>query len=142
MVESVRTKRKKQPSLRLLKKRAWTLLSKCIRIEASDSLGMCRCVTCGVSKPWIEMQSGHFIAGRTNSILFDERGIHVQCPACNLWRNGAFIEYFIFMEAKYGRPVIEALRALKYKTVKFDRSELLGRIEGYKRRLERLQEAA
>ena len=64
-----------------LKKRVWTELSKCIRMEAADEHGYCTCVTCGYQALWNsgEMHAGHFVDGRRNSIIFEESGIACQC---------------------------------------------------------------
>ena len=60
----------KKPNLKNLKKKVWTLCSKYIRLKYSDKDGNCTCFTCDTVKPWKEMQAGHGISGRTNSILF------------------------------------------------------------------------
>ena len=88
------------------------------------------------------MQAGHFIAGRGNGVLFDERGIHPQCYHCNIGLKGNMVEYFVFMEWSHGRDVINDLRRLKHQTVKFTRDDHLTRILQYRLRLNALQEAA
>ena len=63
---------------------AWESLSKAIRLEHSDEHGYCTCVTCrGVSMWNDNMHAGHFLAGRKESYLYDERGIFPQCGHCN-----------------------------------------------------------
>ena len=135
---------KRKLTLTSLKKKAWDLLSKIIRMQAANRMGNCKCVTCGAWKPWhgAGMQAGHFIAGRGNSILFDERGIYPQCYHCNIGLKGNMVEYFVFMEWKHGRKVIDDLRELKHQTVKFTRHDHLMRIDEYKHRLQKLQGAA
>ena len=134
--------KRKPKTLTFLKKKAWDLLSKIIRMQAADRAGYVECVTCWTYKPWKEMQAGHFISGRGNSILFEERGIHPQCSRCNIVFKGNMVEYFIFMERKHGRKVINDLRTLKHQTVKFTKHDHLMRIDEYKHRLQKLQEAA
>ena len=125
-----------------MKKKAWDLLSKIVRMQAADDAGYTKCVTCGVCKPWSEMQAGHFIPGRKNSVLFDERGVHPQCYRCNVRLKGNMVEYFVYMEWMVGRGVIDDLRRLKHKTVKFTRADHMERINEYKQRLQALQVAA
>ena len=104
-----------------LKLQAWTLFSQWIRLRDADKQGHVSCVTCGKRGYWEKdgMQAGHFIAGRTLSILFDFRNCHVQCYGCNVGRNGAYVEYFIYMEDRYGRPVIDELRRKKWESKKY-----------------------
>ena len=110
-----KTKSKKQK----LKLRAWKLFSEWIRRRDADDDGYVSCVTCKKRAHWKEMQAGHFIAGRTLSLLFDPRNCHVQDYSCNVGRGGAYVEYFIYMENRYGREVIDELRKLKYQARKY-----------------------
>jgi hypothetical protein len=131
--KSPRTKRK---SLRSLKKQAWELLSKAIRLERREGPGMLvECVSCQRKMPWKQIQAGHFIDGRFNSILFDERGIHPQCGVCNVVYNGRKEEYFIYMERTWGREIIDELRAQRNQQVNFTAEQLEKMIADYKQRI-------
>jgi len=78
------------------------------------------CVTCGRYYPFKELQAGHFIQGRTNAVLFDERLVYSQCFGCNgnppKGKGGNYVEYFIFMEKEWGRTMIDDFLALKHQT--------------------------
>ena len=107
--------RKKKPSISSLKKKCWKVFSLYIRRKYADPItGHASCVTCGVSKHYKELQAGHIVPGRGNSILFDERGVFPQCYACNCCNHGAIHEYIDFMKKHYGeekgREIIEDLR--------------------------------
>jgi len=101
--------------------------------------GECVCVTCGVGKPWNAsnhlgsdgIDAGHFLGGRCNAIILDERGIHPQCTACN--RNGGNPEmYNAYMLHRYGQEVIDELkRAKAQKRVTYTRHELAERRVDY-----------
>jgi hypothetical protein len=126
----------KRKSLRTLKKKAWELLSKAIRLERREGPGLLvECVSCQRKMPWKQIQAGHFIDGRFNSILFDELGIHPQCGLCNVVYNGRKEEYFIYMERTWGREVIDELRAQRNKQVNFTAEELESMIEQYRQRI-------
>lgn len=105
------------------KKNAWDAFSRFIR--ARDCIGTTGdidggiCVTCGRYYPFKQLQAGHLIAGRTNSVLFDEEAVNIQCFGCNIGRGGAYVEYFIWMENKYGREKIDELRAKRHQQVKY-----------------------
>lgn len=123
--------RAKKGSLSAHKKKAWTAFSLFIRtrdcLKTANSLEQGSCVTCGRPYPLSGvggLQAGHFIAGRGNSLLFDERNCHAQCYGCNMGRGGAYVEYFVFMEQNYGREVIEELRRKRHQAVKFTIIEL------------------
>lgn len=134
---STKKKSRKQPGLKSLKKKAWSLLSQAIRLEGRDCEGLVTCCSCERRLPWKEIQAGHFIDGRFNSILFDERGIHPQCGVCNVIYNGRKEEYFVFMELKYGRELIDQLRRQRNETRNFSAEELESMIAAYKLRIER-----
>ena len=129
-------------SIGKLKKEAWKWFSKYIRLR--DCLKTTKdhrygvCVTCGKKYPINKLQAGHFVPGRMNSILFDERNCHAQCVACNCFKGGSQIEYYQFMEKEYGREVIDELLEKKHQTRKFTAEELEEMIQTYKRKVEEL----
>lgn len=123
-------------SLKTLKTKAWKLFSEYIRRKYADDSGYVACVTCGSVAHWKQMQAGHFIPGRCNSILFEENGVHPQCRRCN-YNEGNGPEYYIFMEKTYGKDEIDRLRALRHQTVKLSPAfyeqlilDLKGKLEG------------
>lgn len=125
-------KKTKKPSVRKLKKDAWTIFSRYIRLRESDENGELRCVTCGHQAFWKEMHAGHFIGGRMNSILFDERNVHPQCVACNMFKEGNKVEYFRYMQEEYNDEVIDELRFLSKQSKKFTIDDLEGMVKRYK----------
>lgn len=105
------TKRKRRDpnSITVLKEKAWRWYSIYIRLRDADWKGFNTCVTCGVTKYYAELQSGHFTPGRRRWILFDERGCHPQCYKCNIALAGNPRKYQAFMMKKYGLEVIAEL---------------------------------
>ena len=70
------------------------------------------------------MQAGHWIPGRHNSILFDERNCHSQCYHCNIGLQGSPIKYYDRMLKEYGEEVCDTLKEFDrlitiYKVVDF-----------------------
>ena len=96
------------------------------------------CITCRRDYPIKQLQAGHFIAGRTNSILFDEEAVHSQCYGCNIGRGGAHVEYFIWMEKEYGRDKIDELRAKRHVSQKFTVEDYQETEQYYKMKTEKL----
>jgi len=120
------------------KKLTWKTFSEYIRKRDADWKGDCTCVTCGVVKPIKEMQAGHFIQGRHNSILFDERNVHTQCYSCNVMKYGNSLKYYRFMESKYGEKIILELEEKDTEKKSFTVEELKGLREEFKRKIEAL----
>jgi hypothetical protein len=97
------------------KQKAWAAFSLFIRTRDK------KCVTCPTGSA---QQAGHFIDGRSNAVLFSEKGVHGQCYHCNVGLKGNKLEYWLFMERTYGRKVIDQLMAeskimVQYKTHDF-----------------------
>ena len=92
----------KSKTISTLKKTAWALMSKYIRLKYSDKDGMCRCVTCGKVDHYKKMQAGHAVAGRGGFVLFNEKIIRVQCLGCNVHAGGRYDRFFeyLFSEEK------------------------------------------
>jgi hypothetical protein len=129
----------KNESVSSLKKKAWDLFSKYIRLKGSDWRGYGKCVTCDEVKEWKRLQAGHFIPGRRNSILFDERNVHIQCDGCNRWKQGNTVKYFRFMQKTYGDSVIEELEHLNTIDKQFTPIELKGMIEDLKIKIKKYE---
>jgi hypothetical protein len=77
-----------------------------------------------VRKPYQELQAGHFIPGRHNSVIYDERNVHPQCYACNVMMHSNPIKYFRFMQQTYGDEVIEELERIDRQMKQFTPAEL------------------
>lgn len=119
----------RKPSLSSAKKKAWSAFSIYIRTrdcveytqhhpELNNGLEA-PCVSCGRVYPLKSLQAGHFVSGRSNSVLFDERGVNSQCYGCNVMQQGNITAYWVWMESKYGREIINELLAQRHQTVKF-----------------------
>jgi len=131
------------------KEAAWKSFSRyirtrdCIRFSGSPDLG--KCVTCNTARPYKELQAGHFIQGRGNAVLFDERIVYSQDSACNMnppyGKGGNYVEYFIFMEEEWGRTMIDEFRELKSKTVIYKIPDLIAIKEKFDQKYEELMSA-
>jgi len=113
-----------------LKDKAWDVVSKFTRQRDCDENGYGNCVTCGKWIHWTEGDAGHFLSGRMNGILFDVRGIHLQCKPCNGgFRNQKYSKdevaenYEKYMLKRYGRAIIDDLKRLQHATVKYKVSD-------------------
>ena len=117
--------------MKALKKRVWSEFSKVVRMADADENGYCTCFTCGCRKHYKEMQCGHMVAGRTNSILFDE-SCRVQCYACNCCKNGNQGIFVLKMVDEMGRDYVDDVFRRSKKTKKFTEDELKELLETFK----------
>ena len=104
--------------------------------------GECVCITCGKVHPWkggvdrfSGMHTGHYLASRRNSILFEEDNVAPQCSHCNYQNGGEQQLFSKWMLAVRGIETIERLEALKRTVVVFSRDELVDMRIGFTDRL-------
>ena len=132
----MKTERKK------LKAKAWKAISQYIRykecIETTGDPEYGNCCTCGRLKHRKELQAGHYISGRTNSILFVEFGIHIQCVSCNMFNEGNKSEYERYMLDRYGKEKCDRLKDLKHIQKSLSLFELKAIEQEYKDKLKEL----
>lgn len=121
------------------KKRAWDIFSRYIRtrdaIRTTGTKDEALCITCDRRYPIKQLQAGHFIPGRHNAILFDERNVHAQCYGCNVMKQGNTVKYFRKMQELYGDKVIKKLEDLDSKEKQFKVFELDELYDYFKGRL-------
>lgn len=116
------------------KKTAWKNFSMYIRIkeciETTGNREFGRCCDCGSIKEFSELDAGHFIPGRGDSVLFVEDNVHIQCVSCNRVRlsktnarSGISPGYLRYMLKRYGEKRVSELLELKYKIVKLTEND-------------------
>jgi len=105
--------------------------------QVERKFGQCVCVTCGRVAAWDsrDMQTGHFLASRRNSILYEEMNVAPQCSVCNGHRSGSVNEYRKWMIYMRGLDVVEHLERLKTQSVTFTRFDLVDMKIDYANRL-------
>lgn len=65
------------------------------------------CVTCGAVLPCEKTNGGHFCPRACYPLRWDDKNVHCQCVRCNLYKNGAYIEYSQWFIDKYGQKVFD-----------------------------------
>jgi hypothetical protein len=133
-------KRRDLSSTSLLEEKVWEQFSLYIRMRDADWKGYVKCVTCGAYKFWRLVDAGHFIPGRKNIILFDERQVHGQCKRCNGTRKGNWDKYYVFMKNKYGQEVIDELLELNSQIKVWTTIELKEKLHYYKSKVGSLKQ--
>ena len=141
-----KTRKTTTKGIKYWKKKAWDEFSKYIRLrdalKTTGTKDTVICYTCKKPYPAFGVgcvQAGHFVPGRGNSILFDERGVHAQCWNCNTTLKGNWPEYMRYMMADYGQKVVDELLHLKKQVKKYTPSDLEELRDLYKRKYEELK---
>lgn len=89
------------------------------------------CFTCGVQKPEGKMQNGHFVSRSYNSLRYDEKNCHCQCPACNIFKGGNMDVYALHLVDTYGPDILKYFAKKKRETKQFTAQELQATITKY-----------
>lgn len=102
--------------IKVAKRKAWEAFSRFIRLrDALKTTGgreTALCYTCDKPYPISGkgcIQAGHFIGGRGNLVLFDERQVHAQCYNCNINLKGKWNVYLVKMRKEYGNELVETM---------------------------------
>lgn len=93
------------------------------------------CITCGKTYEYTKLQAGHFLPGRSASILFDEDQVHAQCMQCNVWDHGKPFVYLQKMREMFGFDAVEKMIAQKHEVSKWDRGVLEALKTKYKQKV-------
>lgn len=120
---------KKPKTIAKLKKEADAAWSIYIRVRDSDSNGMVTCITCPTTLHWKQMQCGHFVSRRVNSLRFDEQNTNAQDVSCNMFHSGEQYKYGLALDEKYGDGTAAQLHGRRFETHSFTREELEGIIK-------------
>lgn len=133
-------KRRKKSEMQKAKEKAWKNFSlyvrvrDCIRTTGTTTHG--KCCTCGKEYEISKLQAGHFVPGRTNALLFREKGCHAQCFACNVKKHGAIHEYWDFMLEEHGKAILEDERMQRRVHIKYTVEDFNRIGEQYQKRYE------
>lgn len=105
------------------------VFSQWIRRKAADYRGWASCYTCGIQKPWFQLQNGHYVRRENMCTRYLPLNNHPQCDYCNGYLKGNREVYARKLDEQYGEGTAEKLEALGRKTCKIDRQEMLELIE-------------
>lgn len=126
----------KKISVKAMKKKAWDVFSKYIRLKEVMPNGNTPCFTCGFAYPWKSMQAGHWLSGHHNSVMFDERNVHSQCIRCNIFLHGNLVEYTYEMQRLYSPVILEELKTRNHNATPMKAYEYKELYEEYTEKLQ------
>jgi Bacteriophage Lambda NinG protein len=114
-------------------------LQKLRRMEESNSDGICRCISCGKRDHWKKMQGGHFIGGRSMSVLLVEDNIWPQCVSCNQHKHGNQVGFEQGLINQFGEvhggQLVKHLKELRGKASTYTRESLADLRDTYRARI-------
>lgn len=131
-----------KPYKDLYKSKAWVAYSKYIRtrdcLETTHRPDWGKCFTCQIIYHIDDLEAGHFVSGRGNAVLFDERMTHAQCKNCNQYLTGNSEEYIKRMIEIYGKTEVENMKKQKWSVVKYVNSDYQQFYKDFKKKTENL----
>jgi len=124
----------KKPTVSSLKKKCDKYFSEYIRQRDNGV-----CITCGTTKPWKEMQAGHYWSRSYNSTRFDPENVYCQCVGCNVFKSGNKEVYSLRLIEKGGVALLDDLSRRRLRIKQFNVVELQGMIESIKQKTKELK---
>ena len=125
------------------KKKAWKWFSLYIRLRdclvTTGTPTACKCVTCGKVVPYDDIDAGHAIPGRKNSVLLDETLVYGQCQMCNRFNGGEKQAFKIFLVKKHGSDWYEMKEQGSHEAVTITDAEFELLAKVYRLKVEKLR---
>lgn len=89
------------------------VFSRYIRLTYANDSGYVACYTCDKVMRWDESQNGHYISRGHMTTRWDESNCRVQCPGCNVFKNGNYTEYAYRLFKEVGQKGVDELMRKK-----------------------------
>src|SRR5574338_558741 len=105
-------------SLKSLEKTADKWFSYYIRLRDADSTGQVKCVTCGSTFHWNELDCGHFSTRNHKINRYREQNCHPQCTSCNQFKKGEQFKHGQYIDKKYGPGTADFIMSLEHQIFK------------------------
>ena len=114
-----------------------------IRLRDTDG-GYGVCISCGQTKPFEDLDAGHFYAKKGyDGLRYDEDNVHAECRKCNRFDDSHLIPYHDNLLHKIGLCKMDELKdkasAYKQGFFKWDRGEIEEKIKYYKQLLKQFE---
>ena len=138
--KTIKKRKKRAKNGTITKAKVWSAFSRYIRLLNASKDGNCVCATCGKVQHWSLMHAGHSIGGRGNDVIFDEFVVWPQCELDNIWKNGCYPQFAVFMIKKFGLEWFEARIERSKRTHKLGKADLMEIYEHYSGEVERLKQ--
>ena len=124
----------KARSLSSLEKTADKWFSLYIRLRDADENGMVKCVTCGKTAHYKEMDCGHFVTRNHKVTRYNEKNCNVQDTSCNQFKKGEQYLHGKYIDLIYGSGTAHYLMDISQKPYKRNRTDFEYLIQEYKQK--------
>jgi len=138
---------KKKVTVSKARKRAWKAFSRFVRlrdaIKTTNTKTHLKCISCDKVYKAFGVgcaQAGHFIAGRGNAILIDEKFVNGQCYNCNVNLKSNWVAYEAKMLEMWGEKAVEEVKQKSLLTIQIKAQQWLELEEEYKKKYNALDE--
>jgi hypothetical protein len=126
------------------KNTSWKWFSKYIKfrdaIKTTGDIYYAKCITCGEIHSIEDMDAGHGISGRANSILFNEYLVNAQCRKCNRHGGGELQMYKKILIDMYGQEQWDLWQTEKHQPKQFTNDDYESIAKTYKIKIKQLKE--
>lgn len=123
--------KKKKKSLKKLTHELDHVFSEYTRRRSADWKGIAKCVSCGVQKPWQELQCGHYVKRSARATRWLPANCFPQCCACNVFKNGNYADFTNYLLENFGANYIKDLVRQGHTIKKWTTVELANEITKY-----------
>ena len=132
--------KRKPKKVSVLKKKAWPIFARLVKLSSADDQGYCYCYTCNKKMMWNDRQchAGHYRTRGHNSTLYHRENVKPQCSYCNRFEGGEQHKFGIRLDEEYGEGKADELTILSHKTKQFTVEELEELMEEWKQELRSL----
>ena len=111
------------------------VFSEYVRLKNADHAGNCKCITCGKTFHYKNIDAGHFVSRRHIIVRFDELNVFPQCKYCNRFLNGLQYEYGKALDARFGKGTADKLVQKSRSTERLETKKIEELFAFYKKKL-------
>lgn len=122
-----------------LKSKIDRVFSKIRRLEEADKNGMVKCITCGKTFYWKEVDCGHYITRNHMATRWLKENTAPQCKGCNIFGRGKPDIFALKIMEKYGKDELEKLNIAKNRPTKYHTYALALTLKTFEARLKELE---
>ena len=126
---------RKQNSVSVLKKKLDVIFSIFIRLRDKGI-----CFTCGIQKPYKEMQNGHYEPRSHMGTRYCEINCNAQCYACNVAKKGNYTVYARKLIELHGVGILDILAKKRNTVTKYTSDWYLASIQFYNEKVKELKQ--
>lgn len=127
---------KRRQSFSYLRDQLDKIFSRFIRLRDANKHGVIKCIDCGGTAHWTEVDCGHFVPRGRLSVRWEEKNCAAQLKACNGPFLGRQYEFGKGLDERWGQGTADTMIEAGHQTKKWTSEELEKLIVHYKKEVE------